>query len=289
MSGESRAILCTNCRKLISSEEAVCPHCGARRPGALAGPLQQLFRGEIELTDVIVGISAVIYGITILVDVRAAFDLSQLTGIFGLLNLGSPSARALYLFGMTGGVAWNCGHLWTALTATFLHGSLLHIFFNLSWLRMLGPFVSRELGPGRFLALYLVTGVGGFLASNLWNNVPTIGASCAIFGLMGALIAYGRRRGGTFGQNLSQQVTAWAIAGFLISFAIPQVNNVGHAGGFITGFAMAYLFPLRSTEGRGIQLLAVGLSLLTVIGFGLSMVLMWETFQSGLVLCMPLF
>ena len=82
-----------DCRKLISSEETVCPHCGARQPGALSGPLRQLFRGDLELTDVIVWITAALYGVSVLVDVRAAFDVSQLTGIWGLLNLGSPSPR----------------------------------------------------------------------------------------------------------------------------------------------------------------------------------------------------
>ena len=129
-------------------------------------------------------------------------------------------------------------------------------------------------------------GVSGFLLSNLWAGYPTIGASCAIFGLMGALIAYGRKRGGRFGQGLSQQVTAWAIAGFLISFMIPHVNNAGHIGGFVGGLLLGALYPAqRSAAGRGTQLLSLVLIIATAVGFGLSAWKMWTFYSTGLPIC----
>ena len=172
------------------------------------------------------------------------------------------------------------------LTATFLHGGVLHIFFNLYWLRILGPTTTDAIGPARFTVIYLLTGVGGFLLSNLYSGVPTIGASCSVFGLMGVLVVYGRRRGGTFGQNLSQQVLVWAIVCFLISFAIPHVNNAGHVGGFVTGLLLGGLIPVHGRgEGRSIQLLAVALVLATLGGFALSGWKMWQVYQTGLAVC----
>lgn len=282
---ESRGVLCTNCRKLISSEETTCPHCGAKRPTLLSGPLAALSGGKLDLTTIIINLSGVLYAGSLLVDLRA-FTQLELGSIWGLLGLGSPTTLGLYLLGMTGGLAWSCGHYWTLLTATFLHGSLLHIFFNLYWLRMLGPLTTSELGPVRFLLLYLLTGASGFLLSNLWSGAPTIGASCAIFGLMGALIAYGRKRGGRFGQGLSQQVTAWAVAGFLISFMIPHVNNAGHIGGFVGGLLLGSVFPAqRSAASRAEQVLALLLVIATVVGFGLSVWKMWTPYTTGLGIC----
>lgn len=280
------AILCSNCRKLISKEETRCPHCGASRPALLRGPLAALFRGRLDLVSIVWYISGALYLVSVALDARSALSIDGLTSLSGLLSFGSPSMAALYLMGMTGGLAWDCGHWWTMLTATFLHGGVLHIFFNLYWLRILGPTTADAIGPARFTVIYLLTGVGGFLLSNLYSGVPTIGASCSVFGLMGVLVVYGRRRGGTFGQNLSQQVLVWAIVCFLISFAIPHVNNAGHVGGFVTGLLLGGVIPLHGRgEGRSIQLLAVALVLATVVGFALSGLKMWQVYQTGLAVC----
>ncbi len=268
------AILCPGCRKLISSEEPRCPHCGVSRPTLLRGPLAALFHGDLDLVDVVWWASGALYLISVALDFRSAMDLENLSSLSGLLTLGSPSMASLYLMGMTGGLAWDCGHYWTLLTATFLHGGLLHIFFNLYWLRILGPTTTSIIGPARFTVIYLLTGAGGFLLSNLYSGVPTIGASCS------------RRRGGTFGENLSRQVLAWAIIGFLISFAIPHVNNAGHIGGFLTGVLIGQVIPIHSRgESRGVQLLAVVLVLATLVGFGLAGWKMWQVYQTGLAVC----
>ena len=309
------AILCANCRKLISAEELRCPHCGALLPNKMGGTLSAVFRGKLSPIDLIWGLTGLMYLLSVALDLPAALSLENLSGLSGLLSFGSPSSQSLFLLGMTGSVAWSCGHWWTLLTATFLHGGLLHIFFNLYWLRMLGPLALSEFGAARFVLVYLLTGVGGFFASNVlsdllfhglgnaalssgWlslsmslhhlapGNPPTIGASCAVFGLMGALVAYARRRGGTFGDNLSRQVLAWAIIGLLLGVAIPMINNAGHIGGFATGWLLGRWIPLhRRQEGRLVQLLALGLMALTVIGFALSLWQMWEPVSSGTPVC----
>ena len=222
-----------------------------------------------------------------MVDPSAAFEFNLSAPLTGLLGFASPSSESLYLLGMTGSVAWLCGHWWTILTANFLHGSLLHIFFNLSWLRTLGTLCLQLFGPIRLINIYILTGAGGFLFSNLYKNHPTIGASCALFGLMGVLISYGRRRGGTFGDALSKQVWTWAIVGFLISFAIPMVNNAGHAGGFVTGLLMGRLLPVHGQRSnRSEQLIALALVIGTIAGFGLSMWKMWSPVTDGTPVCM---
>ena len=210
--------------------------------------------------------------------------------------------------GMTGAFAWYDGHYWTILTASFLHGSLIHIFFNMSWLRQLGMLTVAFLGPARFAVIFLLTGATGFLASNYFNTpvlighnvrtslegvvieqipiygaVPTVGASCSIFGLMGVLLVFGNRRGGTLGKNLNRQMWIWAIIGLLIGEAIPNVNNMGHIGGFIGGIVLGFVLPHRegTHENATIQWLAILLIALTAIGFGLSFWKMWPQVTAG--------
>jgi rhomboid protease GluP len=275
------AQLCTSCRKLVSADEKVCHHCGAVNPTlwGFGRSLRKLFGGEVDISKILIGVCITLYAVTLLFDPVAAFSASG-----GLMNMGSPDYKGLYLFGMTGSVAWSCGHFWTLLTANFLHGSLLHLLFNVMWMRSLGEMATSLLGPARFFIVFILTGVGGFLTSVIFSPAPTMGASAAIFGLMGVLIGFGRRRGGELGSTLNQQMLMWAGIGLVFGLSVPNVNNYAHVGGFITGLGMAWLLPKREgqTQGRGVMLLAFVLAVLTVASFGLSITNMWSpVFEGG--------
>lgn len=272
------AVLCSSCRQLISVNEKRCPHCGAVAPGlfGFAPGLQALFRDIIDPATIVMGACLFFYGLSLVIDpscIHQGIDL----------DFGSPSSGALATLGMTGAFAMARGHYWTLLTATFLHGSLLHIGFNMMWVRSLAPATIREFGPGRFLLLYLLSGIGCFAFSNLWSGAPTIGASGAVFGLMGALLAFGRRRGGTFGAAIRRDMLVWAGFMFLLGVAMPGVNNAGHVGGFVTGFALGWLLPYRDRkrEGRAAQLGGLLLLLLTLAAFVVSIVVNRPGFVSG--------
>ena len=263
------AMLCPSCRKLISDDEPRCPYCGAVRPGLWGfGPkLQRLFGQHLLLVPIISMGCIVLYVVSLLIDARAILTPSG--GLFGFL---SPSSRALLLLGMTGGPAFQLGHWWTLLTAIYLHGSLLHIFFNVMWIRQLGTFTEEALGPARFFVLFSVAGAGGFLLSNLFGHAPSIGASGSIFGLLGAMIAFRRRRGSTR-DVLTQQFVTWAVVLFAFGLFMPGIDNWAHLGGFATGYIMGQrLHGQERPEGRGIQLLALALLVLTASGFVLSIV-----------------
>ncbi len=272
------AVLCSSCRQLISAQEKRCPHCGAAAPTLFGlGPgLHALFRDAIEPVSLILGPTVVLFGLSLLLDPRC-MEL----GIH--LDFASPSSEALRLLGMTSGPALWGGRLWTLISASFLHGSLLHIVFNMMWLRNLGGMTAREFGPGRFLLIYVLSGVGCYLLSDLWSGAPTIGASGGLFGLMGALFAFGKRRGGTFGEAVRGQMLMWGGFAFFMGLAMPGVNNAGHVGGLITGLALGYVMPYaeRQRETRAAQLggllmlvLAAG-SVITAVFTG------WSGFQPG--------
>ncbi|MFQ5600381.1 MAG: rhomboid family intramembrane serine protease [Candidatus Krumholzibacteriia bacterium] len=277
MPRQTGAMLCPSCRKLISVDEPRCPYCGAVRPGLWGwGPvLQRLFGGRLELVPVISMACIGLYVLALLVDVRGAL------GGGGMLTLLSPSRHAQFLLGMTGRLLIDAGHWWTLFTAIYLHGGLIHIFFNVLCIRRLGSFAEDELGPARFFVLFSLAGAGGFLLSSLMNNPLTLGASGSVFGIVGAIIAFRRRRG-RGGDMISQQLLVWVGFLFVLGFFVPVVDNWAHAGGFVTGYALGHRFHgiHEKPEGRSVQLLALGVLAVTVLGFVLSIVKWLPTFLS---------
>jgi rhomboid protease GluP len=225
-------MLCPGCGKLIGVGEEKCPFCGAWRPGlyGFTPAIQRLFGRRLDLIGLIVGACVVLYIAALILQPDAIFHPS---GIFSIL---SPGTRALYQLGMTGGIAWQEGWWWTLLTAIYLHGGLLHIFFNVMWIRNLGPAVNDVYGPARGFVIFSVAGAVGFLLSNLVSPSPSIGASGSIFGLLAALIVYGRKHGGS---AMTSQLWQWAVLMFAMGFFMSGVNNWAHLGGFGGGWLAA--------------------------------------------------
>jgi rhomboid protease GluP len=133
----------------------------------------------------------------------------------------------------------------------WLHAGLLHIFFNMMWIRQLAPPTSEMYGPSRMIIIYTIAGIVGFTASTLAGAfIPilggagfTVGASAPIFGLLGALVYYGRRSGSSV---VGDQAKSWAVMLFIFGFFFPGVDNWAHLGGFVGGYATAkFLDPLR--------------------------------------------
>ena len=259
------SMICPQCEKLISVSEERCPFCGAWRPGLYGWMpvIQRWFGRRADLIGVISVACIALYVISLVLQPEAIFQR------FGVFSLLSPGTRALYQLGMTGGFAWDHGWWWTMFTAIYLHGGLLHIFFNVLLIRQLGPGVVDVYGPARAVVIFTVAGVIGFLVSNLATGGQTIGASGGVYGLLGALIVYGRRVGHSL---LTAQMWQWALIMFVMGFFMPGVNNWAHAGGFAGGWGAATFMPLdhERRESRGVQLLAVAFVVVTVAGFGLS-------------------
>jgi len=179
-----------------------------------------------------------------------AFDVQGVsTGGFNFL---APSGRSLFVFGASGVIpVFRAGRWWTFLTAGWLHAGVLHILFNMMWIRQLAPATSEMYGPSRMVIIYTFAGVTGFAASTLSGAfIPflggagfTVGASAPIFGLLGALVFYGRRTGSSI---VGDQAKSWAVALFIFGFIFRGVDNWAHLGGFAGGYATAkFLDPLQ--------------------------------------------
>ncbi|MFA5902683.1 MAG: rhomboid family intramembrane serine protease [Desulfobacula sp.] len=154
----------------------------------------------------------------------------------------TPSTDALNFLGASGRLpivkfeAW-----WSLVTANWLHGGLLHIIFNMLALRTVAPLVMEEFGVCRMFSIYTLTGISGFLLSYIGNVYLTIGASSGLCGLIGALLFYGKSRGGEWGTLVYKQTTGWVLSLILIGFLMPNINNWSHAGGFFSGIFLGWL------------------------------------------------
>lgn len=263
------AILCPSCGRLTNAEAPECLVCGRRNPGlwGFGGPLGKLFRGR-SFTDIVTVVCVGLYVASLLLDPLGALRPR------GPFDIFSPTQSALHALGMTGAVEIAHGRWWTLLTAIYLHGNLLHILFNVLWIRQLGPAVEELYGPARFAVIFTVAGVVGFAASNFVGVPFTVGASGSIFGLLGAMVAYGRRRGGSFGAAVLRQYGQWALLLFVLGFFMAGVNNLAHAGGFVGGFVAGLVLSLaehRAETGLD-RILAALCVLLTILAFGLALV-----------------
>ena len=261
------SIVCAGCSNLVGINAERCPFCGAWRPGLFgwAPTLRAVVGNRLELIPLILGSCVTLYAVARLLQPEAIFEGG------GLMSLLAPGTRALYQLGMTGGFAWQSGWWWTLLTAIYLHGGLLHIFFNMMWIRNLGPPAAEAFGPARTFVLFNVAGATGFLVSNVMSGGPTIGASGAIFGLLAALIVYGRKRGGSL---MTRQLWQWAIILGFFGFLMPGINNWAHGGGFAGGWIAAHLmgFIDERREGSGLLIASLALIAVTAVGVALSFV-----------------
>jgi rhomboid protease GluP len=263
------AVVCPNCERLVSAQEARCPYCGAWQPGMFGfGPaLRKMFGGQLDLGNIITVACGALYVLSLALDPAAIFHAG------GMFDFLSPSGDALIRLGMTGRIFLLAGQWWTLCTACFLHGSILHILFNMVIMRRYLPMVADLYGNVRAFVIYMVAGIAGFLLSAILGLHGSVGASGAIFGLLGALICYGRRTGQSYVTN---QLWTMAIVMFVMGFigmGGAHVDVWAHAGGFAGGFLAAQMMPTTHRgEGPGLMVLAGSLTLVTLAGFVLSFI-----------------
>ena len=183
------------------------------------------------------------------------YTLMGITIIVFVLQMASESIAGVdypALLGMKINELIFQGQLWRLITPVFLHGSFLHIAFNMYALFVFGPGLERQYGHGRFLALYFLGGFAGNVFSFLFSPAPSLGASTAIFGLLGAegVFFYRNREVyGKIGQRALINIITVAAINLVIGLS-PGIDNWGHIGGLIGGTLFAWFAgPLLRVEG----------------------------------------
>ena len=152
------------------------------------------------------------------------------------------------------------GQVWRMLTSMFLHGSFVHLAVNMLALFFLGTFAEQVMGRGKFFALYLVSGISGGLALLYFGDLQTVavGASGAIFGLVGGIMGLAIQQGMFSWQNpIIRQLLILTVINLFIGASIPQVSNTAHIGGLIGGAAFGWIVSESFFRGRGALLPAV--------------------------------
>jgi len=268
-----QSLLCPNCRRLISADEPRCPYCGLSRPGSRLKRdyLGRLLSHPEEIIRLIIYLNVAMFVYTLLLNPGGMrFSANPLSFL-------SPSNRSLLLVGATGRIPIDQFHRWwTLIAASFLHGGILHIFFNMMALKQLGPFVVREYGLNRFLIIYTISGIVGFLVSYLVGVPLTIGASASICGLIGTILYYGKNRGGTYGEAIYRQAMGWIVGLAVFGLMIPGINNWGHGGGIVAGIVGGVVLGYRDKRVSTTmhQLLAMIAVIMTILVLG------WAVVQS---------
>jgi rhomboid protease GluP len=182
------------------------------------------------------------------------FVLPELLNFVMTVN-GLPVSEFVLRFGaLSAPLIRENGENYRFLTAMFLHANLLHIAFNGFALYSLGREAEQLYGTPRFLALYFLAGLAGGLASFATTNRPGVGASGAIFGLIGGLAVFYYVSRGALGQLARQQLGSLITVGLInlfIGFNLPNVGNAAHVGGMIGGAIAGWqLAPRFEIEQR---------------------------------------
>ena len=247
-------MVCPSCGSLVGVNDDRCYSCGRANPGLWGfGPLLRRLGADLGFVPLVMGASSAIYLVML---ISSGTDIRM----DGMMSIMAPSTSVLFLFGASGAVpVFGFGRWWTVLSAGWLHSGLLHILFNMLWVRQLGPATADVIGPARTVIVYTVAGVAGFLLSSIagtvLGNTPifflrgagfTVGASAPIFGLLGALVHYGR----TGSSLMKQQAMGYAVMLFVFGLIMPGVDNYAHAGGFAGGYLTSAFFnPMTRERG----------------------------------------
>lgn len=286
----SGSIVCPSCGRLVGVQDEKCLGCGRSRPGlwGFAPALNQVGR-NLRFSDIVLWGCGLLYAFGLL------YDPSSILG-GGLLSILSPSSEANWLMGASGSLpVLGFGRWWTVLSAGWLHGGLLHIGFNMMWIRQLVPAVESRFGSGRLVIIYTLASVAGFVLTTFMGIWPlpgplrgaaflTVGASAALCGMAGALWAYGQRTGDL---AIVRQIQKFVIYILVFGLLVQGIDNWAHIGGLAGGYLVArWLDPVKAESPNHLiaALVCLGLTVVSIllsVVHGLANLETWRSLVGG--------
>lgn len=254
------SVICASCGVLVGVNDPTCYNCGRRNPGLWGfAPILRGLGNDLGFISIVTGGTIIMYVLSLVMSRNGT-------------NIGlSPSSGALMILGASGAVpVFQYGWWWTVITAGWLHGGILHIFFNVLWIRQLGPEIANLYGAGRMVIIYTIAGIVGFTLSSVMGLFPmpffgaplTVGASASIFGFLGALVHYGRRTGSSHARQMGLQ---YALFMGIMGFVLSGVDNAAHVGGFAGGYVASLILDPLKKERADHVLIAIGCLVLTLV------------------------
>jgi rhomboid protease GluP len=266
-----RPQICPSCGALVGINTTRCHVCGTSLRFSLAA-FSKRFSGvfgehEAPVTTVLLISNFVMLGISWMV-LTAAGKGGGLAILWGLSGVGQ------YRLGMSIPFPYLVltNEWWRVVTAMFLHGGLIHIGFNMMALMQFGPAIEELYGSARYLFIYVLTGAFGFLVSARFGNF-SLGASGALLGLVGVMLAVTTKRGGTQMRDLRSRLISSVVILFVIGFMGMGIDNYAHGGGLLAGFLLGKLLadrqPSTPNERRAAYALGWLAALVVIASFAL--------------------
>nr|WP_320050551.1 rhomboid family intramembrane serine protease [uncultured Desulfuromonas sp.] len=224
---------------------------------------QQAKRGE-RLTSMEFSVSQVLLLINlVLFCVMVLRGMTSGAGISALLH---PSSELLVI---SGGQWWPLvvqnGEWWRCLTYAYTHAGIIHIGFNMMVLYQVGPMLEQEIGPSSFLSLYTLTALAATGLGYFWHPMAiVIGASGALFGMIGFSITYFHRMGGNNALARRDFMIRWAVFAFIFGFVV-GADNAAHLGGAVSGAIIGLVFPIAVRTRRTLAPITNALSAFSLV------------------------
>jgi rhomboid protease GluP len=268
---QPRPKICPSCGTLVGINATRCHQCGTSLNFSMAA-INRRFSGffggtRAPVTTALLIINILMFGVSLVATLQAGQG-------GGLAILWGLDIEVLYRLGALWAPAIVHGEPYRLVTAMFLHGGLIHIGFNMMVLMDIGPVVEEVYGSARYLFLYLVTGIAGYVLSayaSRLHPVPSVGASGAILGLIGLMIAITTRRGGATMQALRSRLISWVVSIFVLGYFMRVVDNWAHFGGLAAGFLLGKVFadrePMNSAELKRAHALGWGAAIVLLASF----------------------
>ena len=268
--------MCPHCRAFITTDDRVCPYCNE--------PVAPRAVSRDEGVRVLGGlIPHVRFNTALILLINVGLYLA--TAMFSL-HIGNSQAfwsidgNTLRAFGSKWNLALAHGEWWRLVTAGFLHGGLLHIGMNMWVLFDLGAEAEAVYGGSRMLVIYFLSTVGGFYLSATRSAADSVGASAALMGLMGAMIAFGVFSRSSIGSDVRGMYVRWVVIILAMGLvAGGSIDNWAHIGGLVTGFVVGYVAGTPRIAGGPVEMIwkvAAGLAILLTLYCFLKMFL-WFT------------
>jgi rhomboid protease GluP len=271
-----RPKLCPACGTLVGASATRCHQCGANLTFSLAAASRSLGKLMPETSPATYGIltlSCLMYAVSLMWTMRmSGFQMPSGGGLGALFDFGGINGGVLERLGASMPLPYNLVEPWRFVTAVFLHGSILHIGFNMWVLMDVGPMIEELYGSARYLFLYVFTGICGYLVSSFFFKF-SVGGSGALLGLIGVMLAVtmGRKTAGM--QMLRGQIIRWLIYIAVFGLLFPGIDNYAHAGGLVAGFILGKLMvdraPVAPEERKRAYVLGWASALVVLASFGM--------------------
>jgi membrane associated rhomboid family serine protease len=239
-----------------------CPDCAGQTVKVRTAAAVTRQSGEPIATYVLIALNVIVF----LAEVLGGGAATTVQGGGSVIDDGGLCGNAIADGGACGGIPNEGGEVWRILTGAFLHAGPLHLLLNMFVLYILGTLLEPAIGTLRFIGIYFAALFAGSLGALLATDPTevTVGASGAIYGLMGAAIVVARGRGL---EDISSQIGLWLVLNLVLTFSIPGISIGGHIGGLVGG-TLAALLVIAVERGRvggsRVAIEVVGLLLITV-------------------------